>query len=105
MIGDLQPCCDPSMNIFSAIFSNDCQYCTSSQVATNQTLMTNSNNAGNTSGIPCCDPSEGLLASIFSNTCNLCNPVGAAVGLPDIPSWAWILGLGTLGFVLLKKDL
>ena len=104
-VGDLLPCCDPEMDIISQIFSNDCSYCISGQIATNNALMQNSNNQGNTSGVPCCDPSQGFFSSLLSNTCNQCNPIGAVVGLPSIPTWAWIAGLGVLGFILVKDSL
>jgi hypothetical protein len=102
-LGTTLPCCDSSMSLWDQIWSNSCQYCMDSTIVANQALMQNPNNQGNTSGVPCCDPNAGYLANLFDNSCNVCNPIGEAIGLPNIPSWAWLGGLGIIGFLALKK--
>ena len=102
-MGDLLPCCDSSVSFFDAVFSDSCDYCSSGQVAANQGLLANTNNSGNTSGVPCCDPNNGIIANLFSNSCNVCNPIGDAIGLPNVPEWVWVTGIGIIGFILLRE--
>lgn len=101
-MGDLRPCCPVNQNIFSAIFSNTCDYCTQSQIDKEAALMQLPVNQGNTSGVPNCDPNMGWFAAAFSNDCNLTNPIGNAVGLPQVPQWVWVGGLGILGLVFVR---
>lgn len=101
-LGSTMRCCPADTGFFSAVFSNSCSYCTSADIAAQAALMTNPNNAGNTSGIPCCDPADGFFANMFSNTCNSCNPIGDSLGLPGMPSWMLLLGVGVLGVTVLK---
>lgn len=99
-LGDLLPCCDPSVGFFSAIFSNSCDYCTSSdQVAQTQAIS----QFGQTGGVPNCDPNAGFLSSLFSNSCNLTNPIGTALGLPEIPSLVWLISGGALALVFFNS--
>lgn len=107
-LGDVLPCCDPSVSTISALLSSTCNWCTSADYTAQQQLLQNPNNAGNTSGVPCCDPNAGFFSSLFSNQCNLCNPVSSAlsVGLgpiaTQIPEWVWVGGIGVLAVVLLR---
>jgi hypothetical protein len=100
-LGTVLPCCPADTGFFSAVFSDSCSYCTSADLAAQQALMANANNQGNTSGVPCCDPNDGFFTNLFSNSCNACNPISDAIGLPQIPSWAWLAAAGVAGVVLL----
>ncbi|MDP9054836.1 MAG: hypothetical protein M3N93_11140 [Acidobacteriota bacterium] len=99
-LGSVLPCCPADTNFLTAVFSDSCTWCTSVDITAQQDLMANSNNAGNTSGVPCCDPNAGYFSNLFSNNCTVCNPIGDAVGLSQIPTWAWLAGGGTLALAV-----
>lgn len=99
-MGDLLPCCDPSVGFFSAIFSNSCSYCTAPDQAASQVAISQ---FGQTGGVPNCDPNAGFFSNAFSNSCNLANPIGSALGLPGIPDWVWLIGGGALALFVLKR--
>lgn len=102
-LGSVRPCCPTDQNIFSAIFSNTCDWCTQGQINEETRLLGNENNKGNTTGVPNCDPNTPWLEAAFSNSCNLDNPIGSAVGLPQVPQTLWIAGLGVLAFLAIKR--
>lgn len=96
------PCCDPSMSYWDQLWSDTCQLCSSDvqaqQVALQQTQGLT------TSNVPACDPNSSVFSQLFSNECNAtANSVGQALGAPNIPNWAWLVGAGFIGFVLLKR--
>ena len=105
-LGTVLPCCPADTGFFSAVLSNTCSYCTSADLAAQQTLATNPNNQGN-AGVLCCDPSAGFLANLFSNSCDVCSDTAtSALGLPDtssVPGWVWLAGAGIVALFFLKK--
>lgn len=99
-LGSVLPCCPADASVLSAVFSDSCTWCTDIDIAAQQTLLANPNNAGNTSGVPCCDPNAGYFSNLFSNQCTVCNPIGDAVGLSQVPMWAWLAGGGALALAV-----
>lgn len=99
------PCCDPSVDWLTALFSDSCNWCTSADQTAQTTLMQNPNNQGNTTGIPNCDSNASFLSNIFSNTCNVQvnDAISQAVGLPSIPAYVWWGALGIGAFLVIRK--
>ena len=100
-MGDVLPCCDPSVSFFDAIFSNSCNWCTSTDYAA-QTAAQQSQGL-TVSQVPACDPNNGLISNILSNQCNVsASDVINSVTGTNIPQWIWVAGLGIIGFLALK---
>lgn len=104
MLAAIRPCCDPATtNIFSAIFSDTCDYCSSTDYTAQQQQLSTFGNSGN--GVPNCDPNAGTLENVFSNSCNVTVPdvISSSLGLPTgVPAWIYWIGAGLVGVVILK---
>jgi len=101
-LGTVASCCPEGTGFFSAVFSNSCSYCTSADRANEERLRQLPINDGNT-GVPNCDPNDGFWSNLFSNQCNIKNVVGEAIGVPGIPTWAFLLGGGIIAAVALRE--